>query len=356
MKIMIITTPQELGGGETYVKNLVKGLPQHQFLILTSREFYQQLKSEGINSNLLLLSVKFLSRLHIVLFLILAPFSIIQYLFFILIFNPDVIHIQSREEQILVTSLARILGKKVIWTVHGSMEKGNRAVDFMLLRSSFYANKIIAVSNFVRDSLQSFGIKSKMLVIYHGVNLEKFIPESIQRNEKIIGYVGRLVDIKRPEIFLEASIKVLQKLPHAEAWIAGDGNLKTKMKNKVSNLTIKDRIKFLGYRQDINIIIRKFTILLVTSKTEGLDISVLEAIASGVPVVAVKVGALPEIIDRETGILIDSDDPEIIAGHVFSIIQNNKLLLEFRKSCREVAEKRFSLNRMLAETDLVYKI
>lgn len=356
MKIMIITTPEEIGGGETYVKNLVKGFPHHQFLVLTSLgKFYKQLKSEGIQTKLLLLSIKFFSRLHIILFILLVPLNIIQYLFFLLIFNPDIVHIQSREEQILVTPLARILGKKVIWTLHGPFVKGNKLVDFLFLGFVHYANKIIAVSNFVKDSLPNLGRNNLVTVIYHGVDLNRFKPATTAENSKtIIGYSGRLVEIKRPELFLEASIEVLKKLPGAEVWIAGEGSLKIRMEERVSELLSSKRIKFLGFKQDIENVIKLFTVLVVTSKTEGLDIAALEAIASGVPVVAVDVGALPEIINKETGLLVDSDNPKIIASQIVSFIQNTNLLSEVKKSCRKVAEQRFSLESMLRKTDLMY--
>ena len=357
MKIMIITTPRELGGGETYVNNLIKGLPCHKFLVLTSlQEFNNKLKIEGIQSRLLIMSVKFLSRFHIVLFLILTPFNIIQYLWYLLVFNPDIVHIQSREEQILVTPIARILGKKVIWTLHGLVEKSNRVIDWMFLMSSLKVNRVIAISIFVEKSLKSYGMKSPISVIYHGVDLKRFKPAVFNNSQIIIGFIGRLVNIKRPEIFLDASIEMLQRLPQAQVWIVGDGNLKTKMENKVSTLAIKDRIKFLGFRQDTERIIRQFTILLITSQTEGLAISALEYIASGVPVVSVPVGALPEVVSKETGLLVDSDNPKIIAEQILSLIKDKNLLLKLKKTCRKVAEKKFSLDRMITETDLVYKV
>lgn len=357
MKILIITTPQELGGGEIYVESLIKGLPQHRFLVLTSlQEFIDRLNSDGIQSHRLMMNVKFLSRIHIILFLILAPFNIIQHLFYLLIFNPDIVHIQSREEQVLVTPIARLLGKKVIWTLHGPTEKGNSVVDYLFLKSSLIVNEIIAVSNFIRKSMESFGIKKQSILIYHGVDLNKFKPLNSNNGKKIIGYIGRLVRVKRPELYLDAAIEILKKLDQVEAWIVGDGDQRVKMESKASMFTFKNRIKFLGFRKDIEDIVRQFTFLLVTSQTEGLDISALEAIASGVPVASVKVGALPEIINKETGLLIDSNDPKAIASSLLPILKNKNLLKKFRNSCRKIAEKRFSLKPMLRETDLVYNL
>lgn len=356
MRIMIITTPEELGGGETYVSNLIRGLPHHQFLVLTSlREFYKQLISEGIKSGMLLSSIKFLSRLHIITFLLLVPFRTIQYLFYLLLFNPDVVHIQSKEEQILVTPIAKFLGKKVIWTLHGPVEKGNKVVDFMFLKASLTVNKIIAVSNFVERSVQSFGIVKPIAVIYHGVDLSRFRSAKLKSDQKVIGFVGRLVKVKRPEIFLETSINTLQKMNNVQAWIIGEGYLRTKLEERVCISSVKDRVKFLGFRKDIENVIRQLTILLVTSQTEGLDISALEAISSGVPVVSVNVGALSEIVSKDTGMLVNSDNPEILSNHILSIIQNDKLIAKMKKTCRKVAEERFSLDLMLQETDLVYK-
>lgn len=356
MRIMIITTPEELGGGETYVINLILGLPHHQFLVLTSLgEFHKQLISEGIKSDILLLSIKFLSRLHIIIFLLLVPFSTIQYLFYLLLFNPDVVHIQSKEEQILVSPIAKFLGKKVIWTLHGPVEKGNKVVDFMFLKTSLTVNKIIAVSNFVERSVQSFGIVKPIAVIYHGVDLSRFRPAKLKSDQRVIGFVGRLVKVKRPELFLESSMRTLEKMDKIQAWIIGEGYLKKKLEERVSVSPVKDRINFLGFRKDIESVIRQLSILLVTSRTEGLDISALEAISSGVPVVSVNVGALSEIINKETGLLVNSDNPEIISNSLLSLIQNDKLFAKMKKTCRRMAEEKFSLDRMLRETDLIYK-
>lgn len=354
MKILIITTPQELGGGEIYVKNIVKSLPQHQFLVLTSlQKFVAQLKSESINTHNLILGVKFLSRFHVILFLLLAPINIVQFLFYLLIFNPDIIHIQSQEEQILVTPISRLLGKKVIWTLHGPIEKGNRVVDWMFLKTSQLVNKIIAISDFVKRSMDIYGIKTQTTVIHHGVDLKKFKPATTKTNKKIIGYVGRLVDIKRPELFLNVAIYILRRFTNAQAWIVGEGRIEKKMESIASTLA-DNRIKFLGFREDVDKIIKNFTILLITSETEGLNVSALEAIASGVPVASVKVGALSEVVNDETGILIDSNDPREIADKVIAVIQDDNLLAKLKKSCRKVAERSFSLDRMISETNLVY--
>lgn len=355
MKILIITTPQELGGGEIYVKNIVQNLPQHHFLVLTSlQKFAAQLKSESINTHNLMLSVKFLSRFHVILFLLLAPINIVQFLFYILIFNPDIIHIQSREEQILVTPIARFLGKKVIWTLHGPIEKGNRVVDLMFLTVSHLAKKIIAVSNFVKESINNYGIKTQSTVIYHGVDLKKFKPATTGSNKKIIGFIGRLVDIKRPELFLQVALYILKKIPNSESWIVGEGSMEKKIKSIISTASMDNRVRLLGFIEDVDNIIKNFTILLITSRTEGLSVSALEAIASGVPVASMRVGALSEVIDEEIGMLIDSDDPKVIADRVIAIIKDDNLLAKLKKSCRKVAERSFSLDRMISETNLVY--
>lgn len=355
MRIMIVTTPQELGGGETYIKGLIKGLPNHKFLVLTSlHEFKKQLDLEGIRSHLIITSIKFLNRLHILFFLILSPLNAIQYLYFLLIFNPDIVHIQSREEQILVTPIARLLGKKVIWTLHGPVERGNRVIDIMFSVASLLVSKIIAVSNFIKESAQSFGIKNPTVVIYHGIDLKNFRPMDVKNDQKIVGFVGRLVKVKRPEIFLRVSARILEKMTSVQAWIIGSGNLKAELERQISILPFKNRFKFLGFRKDMENVMRQLTVLLITSRTEGLDFSALEAIATGVPVIAVNVGALPEIINKETGFLIDSEDPEIIADKLSSVLQDKELLAKLKKSCRGVAEEKFSLDRMLVETDLVY--
>lgn len=354
MKILIITTPKELGGGETYVRDLIKGLPQHEFLVLSSlKEFNARLSAQGIRVRCLKTNIKFLSRLHIILFLILAPFNILQYLFYLISFNPRIIHIQSKEEQILVTPIARLLGKKVIWTIHGPLNRGNRVVDFLYLKSSLCVNQIIAVSYFVEDSIKKFGIKFGVAVIYHGVDLNRFKPVA-DSDKKIIGYVGRLIKIKRPETFLEASIKVLQKIDRAEVWILGKGDLKEKMKKRVSETGMSRRVKFLGFREDIENIIRQFTVLVITSQTEGLNISALEALACGVPVVSVNTAALPEIVNHQTGVLVDSIEPEAIAKKVISIM-NYPDLMELKRSCRRVAEGKFSQEVMLEKTNSIYE-
>lgn len=182
----------------------------------------------------------------------------------------------------------------------------------------------------------------------------------------IILNIARLIASKGVDVFLKAAAVLTEKVACKEVsrveipqnpsqpviqplfLIAGDGPKKAMLKKMARQLGIEKNVEFLGFRNDIYELIDCSDIVVLSSRSEGLGISILEALALEKPVVATNVGGISEIVDhRKTGLLVPSDDPEALAEAMLYFINNPqeaKVMAE--KGCRMVFEK-FTIETMI---------
>lgn len=130
-------------------------------------------------------------------------------------------------------------------------------------------------------------------------------------DDLILLFVGYMEEAKRPDRFVRVLSRVARKIPRVRGWIVGDGPLRGKAEGLSRDLGIRDKVRFLGYQEDVASFMNAADLLVVTSDTEGIPGAVLEAGYLGLPVVSTKVGGLPEcIVQGETGVLVDGDPEE----------------------------------------------
>lgn len=187
----------------------------------------------------------------------------------------------------------------------------------------------IAISNFVRESvLRAIGNNSKMVTIYNGVNVEHFSPsESCGDNHKIrMIYVGRLIEEKGVDNLIQALVKVKSNYLLT---IIGDGAYSNQLKKLVKELNLEEKISFVGIQWNVPEWLKKADLFIhPTLRNEGFGITLVEAMASGVPCVAYKKGAIPEIIqDNVNGFIVNECTVDGLAARIESVSDmyfNNK--------------------------------
>jgi glycogen(starch) synthase len=178
------------------------------------------------------------------------------------------------------------------------------------------ADVVFCYTDTDKARLRQLGVRSRIGAVPNGIDTERFTPEGLESElvdaeGPVVLFVGRLVDGKRPGIAIEAFAKVLEESPGAEMYLCGDGPLREELEAQVRELGIESAVTFLGHvpYDEMPKVYRSADVLVLPSRAEGVPRTVLEAMASGIPVVVSDLDQMADIID-ETGRTVSPPDPD----------------------------------------------
>jgi glycosyltransferase involved in cell wall biosynthesis len=281
----------------------------------------------------------------------------------------DVVHTHSTKAGFLGRLAARLAGvPAVLFTAHGWAFTEGRAYwkRWLIGQAERLAakvtTKIICVSRHDQELALKFRVadEKKLVVIYNGIDPQAFTPasgSSVQKQLHIEGAsvltcVGRLAFQKDPLTLLKA----FQKLSNCKLVLVGDGPLRPRVERFVLRNRLQGRAIIAGERQDIPEILAASDIFVLSSRWEGLPLTIIEAMLAGLPVVATGVGGVPELIEHGiTGLLVSAGNASMLAEALHQLLQDKKLRQEMGEAGRKRALEKFSLDRMLQETTNVYQ-
>lgn len=177
--------------------------------------------------------------------------------------------------------------------------------------------------------VRDLGVSSRIEVVPNGIDTERFTPEgpeseSIESDGPVVLFVGRLVEGKRPGVAVEAFAKVIAEYPDAELFLCGDGPLREQVEGRATELGIEDAVTFLGHvpYDEMPKVYRSGDVLVLPSRAEGLPRTVLEAIASGVPVFCSQLDQLRGLVDGR-GELVDTGAEDSFARGMIDWLQDD---------------------------------
>jgi glycosyltransferase involved in cell wall biosynthesis len=202
--------------------------------------------------------------------------------------------------------------------------------------------------------------ESKVVVIPNGLPAEAFVrlPPALPRQpgRVRISYVARMNDpVKNHCGFLRAAARLASRFPSLEIVLVGDGPLRPGLEELSRRLGLGERIRFLGERHDMTAILASVDISVLFSFSESMPNVILEAMAAGLPVVASRVGGVPEVIrDRETGILVKEGDEEELARAMGTLVEQPSLRLEYGRRGRQLALDNFRMERVSRRYEELY--
>jgi len=225
----------------------------------------------------------------------------------------------------------------------------------------------VAVSNFVKkDFEKNMGFKN-INVIYNCIDLSKFIQKDrvlsnnkrgefgFKEDDMILLNIGRLHRQKGQLCLIEAFKLVSTHNDMCRLIIIGKGNMESELKNKVKESGLKDKVMFIKDRDDIPDIMNACDIFIFPSMYEGFGIALIEAMASGLAVIASDIETLREIIDNNSnGVLIEKENHIKLAEAIFKLIKNDNFRFSLGNTARKMAFEKFNLERYVEKLEALY--
>lgn len=264
----------------------------------------------------------------------------------------------------------------VIHTPHGHNFYGyfNRFASACIIQIERFlgtlTDKIIALTELEKSDYVRLKIadEAKIMLVYQGLELDRYVPTKesalkirqefgIGTDKKIIGMVGRLESVKGPRYFVEAVSNVLNKTSgKAVFMMVGEGSLRNELRTEVEKLGIAQFFIFTGWREDNLELISSLDILVLPSLNEAVGMVLIEAQALGVPVVATRVGGVPEVVkDGITGILVAPEKASEIAAAVVMLLDDEPKRFAMGRAGKEWVAGRFKASEMVQAISCLYK-
>jgi glycosyltransferase involved in cell wall biosynthesis len=223
------------------------------------------------------------------------------------------------------------------------------------------AQRIICPSLPVADSIRREGVKPEIVqVIVNGVQLDAALPRVEARRELglpdeafVVGIIALLREEKAHEVLLEAVARLRRRQRQVLLCIVGAGSRLKELQALASSLGIEQDVVWAGLRKDAKRLASAFDVGVICSDWEGLPVASLETLAAGVPMIATRVGVLPEIIG-DAGIIVPPRDDERLAAAIETLLDDPTTAIAMGRRGRQRAQREFSFPRMVTEYERLY--
>lgn len=365
-KILFVLRPVE-GGIKKYILTLTRGLDKNKFKIyLASPE--NIIDNDSSCKDIIFIPLKIKGEINPILDII----AIKNLVKIVKKEKIDIISSQGFKATFLSAIAGKLTSVPTVSTVHTFLfsplwSKKRIKIYKLVARLLFkYIRKIIVVSRSIGRELENIGVdKNKIVVIYNGISCSmqyKNIDISITKEKLgfkkesfVVGNISRFVPHKGIEYFLKAIPEVINKYPQIRFLLVGDGPEKENILNIISCLHIENLLTILPYQKNIEDVLGIIDILVVSSVTEGLPYTVLEAMLYGIPVVATEVGGIPEIIeDEKDGILIPPYNASKISEKIINLFEDESKRKKISYYGRKKIMESFTEDIMIKKTEDVY--
>jgi len=354
MRILQVCSAREIGGGEIHLADLANALSlrgHNVFAALSPaspvRGRLQFVPAENI------VELPMRNALNLASAIKLAQFVRSQ--------KIDIVHAHVARDYPLAALITGRSNARLILTRHVLFPL-HRIHRLKLRRTA----RVIAVSRAVADSLHSqsvFDVK-KIVTIHNGINLAKFENTAIARgpNQKMrVGTIGHLAPIKGQDDFVLAAAAVARDRGNVEFIIAGEDKSSSRenriaLEKLIGDLRLHEIVKLIGWQDDAAAFLSTLDLFVSCARAEPFGLSIVEAMAAGVPVVATASEGAREIIDdNHSGKLVPIADVERLAKAITELLDDENQRQGLAQTARLIARERFSLDQMVEKTEMVYR-
>jgi glycosyltransferase involved in cell wall biosynthesis len=268
----------------------------------------------------------------------------------------DVVHTHNTKPLIYAAPASRLAGvRRLIHTRHGQRFLAGRRETLVFRLASLLADRLVCVSHDSASLSVSEGIAAgRIATIWNGIDVARFAYRGPQGGGPAV-MVGRLSPEKDVATLVRAAALVRRDYPAFRLDIAGYGPCLPALRRLVADLRLEDCVCFLGEVQDVPGLLARASVFVLPSLTEGLSLTVLEAMARGLPVVTTRVGGNPEVVvDGVTGLLVPEAAPDQLAAAVLRVLRAPEEGQRMGRAARQRAEELFDVRRMVAEYEDIY--
>ncbi len=357
LKILYIVTQQEFGGAQRYVFDLATNLDKSQYDIhIAAGDPNGPLFDRARSQNLAVHTLKHLNRSISPIHDFLSYFELKK---LIADLKPDIVHLNSSKAGVLGSMAAKALKvPKIIYTAHGFVfnEPMSLLKHWLYKRAELGTARridhVIAVSEFDRATGIKAGIdENKITTIQNGIDptVLSFLSREDARaklntmtDEPLIGCIANFYPTKGLDVLIQAMTNI-----DAQLVIIGDGKLRPSLEAQIKKRSLDGSVTLAGHIDDAHQFLKAFDLFVLCSRKEGFPYVLLEAAAAGIPIVATRVGGVPEIVrDETTGYLSEPDNPNELAQKINRAL-SNPLAPQLPDDCllRHILEKTETLYR-----------
>lgn len=282
----------------------------------------------------------------------------------------DLLHINGTRAMLYAGVAARMARRPVIWHVRVLDEHGtDRALDRILVR---LATRVVVNSRAVAErftALSSSGLQSAPLVIPNGVDIETFAAATAQpdlrcrwelEGKLVLLTLAQLIPWKRQHLAIDVLHEVRRRGIDAVLVLVGDevpdsAGYRRELEERTVSRGLAAHCVFAGYRRDVPSLLKQADLLLHTARNEPFGRALIEAMASGLAILASAGGGVPDIVkDGVTGVLVDSDDPQVWADHVVELARDPGRRRAMARAGLDRARAHFSLESHVDRVETVY--
>lgn len=275
--------------------------------------------------------------------------------------KPDVVHCHNITATVAGAVAAKLAGVPVaIATRHGLSHVAARERRFWL--AAKLCDKVVTVAEAARREIASnaWADAAKTVLVYNGAAPPNADPEGETVQPKTAAFrfisVGRLNWAKDFPSLLRAFALALRQVPDMELWIAGDGEERPAVEKTIAELELAARVRLLGMRRNVGFWYSQCDAFVLASVSEGLPVTLLEAMCEGLPAVVTDVGGMPEVIRMsEAGVVVPPGNPEVLGSAMAEMASRRGELEPLRLAARRCYDERFSMERMAAEYAALYR-
>lgn len=363
INVLLLVTELNIGGAEKVVQQIATGLPLDRYRVLVACLYdpgpiAHDIRDAGVPVVDLQMRGKWDARVVHRLHRLLQHHRI------------DILHSHLIHANLLAAAVGRLGGTRIIITTRHNVYIGPIWREWFNRWLSPRRDAAVVISEEVRiaELERSKSDCDKVFLIPNGITVSRFreidpaamlsLREvwQIGPNDLAIGMLARFHEQKGHRHIIDAAKIILRKMPDTKVVLVGEGQLLPSMQARARRLGIAGSVIFPGIRRDVPEILGLLDLFVLPSLWEGLPISILEAMAARLPVVATRVGGVPEVVlDGVTGLLVPPRDPQALAGAIVRLLGDPELRRRMGQAGRERVREHFSVDQMVRRTEALYE-
>ena len=373
-RVLLVITKGSWGGATRYVYDLARGLKEKGHAVAVAYGDEGPLEALLHREDIRTFRISGLTRNIGILREFRALYDLLRC---IRKWNPDIVHVNSSKGGIGACA-GRLLGKRVVFTTHGWAFNERRPLLAKLILKAVYffililSHATIAVSDAVARPVEQWPfVRKKIHRITLGIDASRRVLSAKEAKEELVARlpqlqkhkekrwlltIAELHDSKGVDVMLAGLVFLKKRYRDSLHYvIIGEGEERRKLESLVTSYEIGDMVSFAGFVPDASRLLSAGEVFALPSRTEALGYVLLEAGLAGVPVVASRVGGVPEVLEHDvSGILVSAESPSALETAIVSLLEDTARGKRYAAALKQRVENNFSLARMIQKTQELY--